>query len=94
VYPEVEASWRNALSPEQEAEQWRKMEPQLSITDFGMKQRYMFGDRRSIPLWTGYTIGFHIIQSYLKHNPETTIDDWTAMDARKILEQSGYSGEP
>jgi uncharacterized protein YjaZ len=94
LYPEVGAPWRNALSPEQEAEQWRKMEPQLSITDFGMKQRYMFGDRRSIPTWTGYTIGFHIIQSYLKHNPETTIDDWTAMDAWEILEQSGYSGEP
>jgi uncharacterized protein YjaZ len=94
VYPDIEAPWIDALTPEQEAQQWRKMESQLSITDYGIKQRYMFGDGRSVPLWSGYTIGFHIVQSYLRQSPETTLSEWTAMDAWEILEQSGYSGEP
>jgi uncharacterized protein YjaZ len=93
VSPEFTAPWLNALSPEQETEQWRKVNSQLTITDYGMKQRYMFGDGRSVPLWSGYTIGYHIVQSYLEWNPETTIDQWTGMDALEILEGSGYSGD-
>jgi uncharacterized protein YjaZ len=94
VYPNIETPWTDALTTEQEAQQWRKMEPQLSITDYGVKQRYIFGDGRSVPLWSGYTIGFHIVQSFLQQNPETTIDEWTGMDANEILTQSGYTGEP
>jgi uncharacterized protein YjaZ len=94
VDPEFSAPWVNALSPDQEAEQWRKMKSQLTITDYGMQRRYMYGDERSIPRWIGYTIGNHIVQSYLRQNPETTLDDWTAMDAWEIHEQSRYSGEP
>lgn len=93
VYPEFVIPWRDALTPEQESEQWRKMKSQLTMTDIGMQQRYMFGDGRSIPYWSGYTIGFRIVQSYLQNNPGITIADWTTTDAWEILEQSGYSGE-
>lgn len=94
VYPDIKAPWTDALAPDQEARQWRKMEPQLSITNYAMKQRYMFGGGRSVPLWSGYTIGFHIVQSFLQQTPEATIDEWTAMDANDVLAQSGYKGEP
>jgi uncharacterized protein YjaZ len=53
----------------------------------------MFGDRRSVPLWSGYSIGYHIVQSYLELNPETTIGQLTGMDAWEIFEGSGYSGD-
>jgi uncharacterized protein YjaZ len=94
VYPDFEAPWVDALSPEQEADQWHQyMEPQLSTTNPVIKQRLMFGDRRSVPLWSGYSIGYHIVQSYLELNPETTIGQLTGMDAWEIFEASGYSGD-
>jgi len=43
-----------------------------------------------IPRWTGFTIGFNIVQSYIKNHPDNRIDDLTNMNANEILAASKY----
>ncbi len=46
------------------------------------------------PRWTGYTIGFHIVQSYLQNHPNADVDEWTDKDTHDLLAESGYSPNP
>ena len=93
AYPEVIAPWTSALTPDQEREQWRALQPLLTATpatDPSLFRNAMFGSS-AFPTWTGYTVGFHIVQAFLQRHPEASVEAWTALDAQTILKQSGYS---
>lgn len=90
VYPEVGVPWVNALTPAEEQEQWRRIQVRRETTDALIKGQFMVGEDKDTPTWTGYTIGYHIVQSYLRHHPEADIQTWTALPAVELLEQSGY----
>ena len=92
VYPERQAPWTGALTPEQEAAQWQAMQDSLTSKDPSINRRYIFGDGQ-IPRWTGYTIGFHIVQQYIHAHPEVSLEAWTSLDEHELLKQSGYSGQ-
>ena len=47
------------------------------------------GDK-DIPFASVYTIGYRIMQVFLKNNPELTIMEWTDMDPEDILFKSKY----
>jgi uncharacterized protein YjaZ len=68
IYPDKTAPWTQALTPPQEAEQWEVMQENLESTDRELWSHYAFGGSGS-PRWTLYTIGFHIVQSYLDNPP-------------------------
>lgn len=89
VYPDVIVPWVTFLTQEQEIEQWEAMQKYLDDTSYEIQARYMFGDG-IIPLWTGYGIGYQIVQAYLANHPDETVEDWTALDAHELLEKSGY----
>jgi uncharacterized protein YjaZ len=93
LYPDTHAPWTEALTPEQERNQWQVMQKYLHARSPDTQQKFMFGGLvggNHVPRWTGYTIGFHIVQSYLQKHPEVTVDEWTRMDAHDLLDQSGY----
>lgn len=95
VYPDVHAPWTEALTPEQEKRQWKVMQQHLDTRSLATQRMFMFGmfGGNAVPHWTGYTIGFHIVQSYLQKHPHATVDEWTALDAHDLLAQSGYNGK-
>lgn len=90
VYPSIEVPWVNALTPEEERVQWEEMLRFGSTTDPLVKNSLMVGEYEGTPTWAGYTIGYHIVQSYLTSHPEVSIQSWTALPADEILHQSGY----
>lgn len=92
LYPDREAPWTHALTPEQEAAQWRGMQEYLSSTSVD-RGRFLFGDRNQIPQWTGYTIGFRIVQKYIQSHPNVRPVEWLTLDADQLLAESGYSGQ-
>ena len=92
VYPNVAAPWTEALTPEQEMTQWRAMQQSLDARAPATHRKFMFGGS-DVPRWTGYTIGFHIVQSYLQKNPQVPVDEWTTMDAHELLDESGYNAK-
>ena len=94
LYPELTAPWTNALGAEEEIIQWEAIQKILKTTSYQTLSDYMFGNQgQDIPLWTGYTIGFHIVQDFVEKHPEMPVEEWTAMEAMDILEQSGYGIE-
>jgi uncharacterized protein YjaZ len=57
------------------------------------RQRFLFGDGNQIPQWTGYTIGFRIVQKYIQSHPQSNPVEWTKLGADQLLAESGYSGQ-
>ena len=99
VYPDRHPPWTNALTPAQETEQWKAMQRHLDETSMPVMSSFMFGGGES-PRSTGYTVGFHIVQSFLRRHAAMSIDQWTAHDPRQLLKESSYApgsqkhGEP
>lgn len=67
------------------------MQEYLSGNDGAVYQRFFFGDEASgKPAHTAYTIGYHIVQAYLRKNPPRTIFNLMNIEAQEILDESGY----
>ena len=91
LFPGPTAPWTEALTPEQEAEQWRNIRDNLTEDSYEKQAMYMFGGE-TVPLCTGYTVGFHIVQRFLRSNPQMTVREWIIVDAQELLERSQYDG--
>jgi uncharacterized protein YjaZ len=89
VFPRQTATWVSTLTPAQEAAVWPQMKPELASADFRLNNKFLFG-REGVPKLAGYTIGFHIVESYLKTHPAATIAEWSALNEQQLLDQSGY----
>ena len=90
VYPNAVAPWTEALSPQQERKQWEALQPHLETRSPDFQGQIMFGSD-DYPLWTGYTIGFNIVQAFLEKHPEMDVEAWTELDAQELLERSDYA---
>ncbi|GAG07257.1 unnamed protein product, partial [marine sediment metagenome] len=92
LYPTGPQPWTQALTCDQEQEAWERMKPDLGATSHEVMAAFMFGGVDGLPPFCGYTIGYHIIEAYLRQNPDAEVEGWTAMDANALLVQSGYDG--
>jgi uncharacterized protein YjaZ len=92
VYPNIDVPWVSALTAEEERLQWEKIRGQGETTDSMVKTRFMVGGDEETPTWTGYTIGFHIVQSYLQSHPQVDIETWTALPPQDLVQESSYQG--
>lgn len=90
VFPRQTAPWVSTLTPDQEAGIWPKMKPELASTDYRVNAKFLFG-RDGVPKLAGYTIGFHIVEDYLKAHPRATIAEWAALPDAQLLDESGYA---
>ena len=70
VYPEVEVPWSSSLELSTEKTMWDYIDGQLNSSNSDLLNKVMFGDGMDYPHWSGYTIGYHIVQNYLEKNPE------------------------
>jgi uncharacterized protein YjaZ len=89
IFPQQLSPWDQALTPKQELTVWKRMQDDLGSPDLMAQRRYMFGGQ-GIPRWAGYTIGFHIVQAFLRSHPRATVENWTKLDAHDLIKQSGY----
>jgi uncharacterized protein YjaZ len=62
----------------------------LKSTSVNVLQNLMFGGD-GVPQWAGYTIGFNIVQSYIKRRSQLDVNVWTALDPEKTWSESNYS---
>ena len=55
----------------------------------------MFGDKSlGIPNWTGFTIGYHIVDDYRRYHPGVSWETLTLATATAILAGSHYQPCP
>jgi uncharacterized protein YjaZ len=94
IDPQHHSPWTNALTRQQERTAWRTIERRLQSTDAQLLQGLMFGGAEGVPHWAGYTIGFQIVQSFLKVHPDLTVNQWTAIPANELLKQASYVPGP
>ncbi len=94
IAPEVSPFWIRALSFQQELEQWSALKEYLHCEDsMELHHRFFFGEEvPTTPAFTGYTIGFNIVQKYLEVRPDINFGQLVNADAKEILEASGYDG--
>jgi Predicted Zn-dependent protease (DUF2268) len=95
AFPGPPDPWGHALTPSQECALWTKTVPQLGST--GRDDIWMFGgsfDGYDVPNWTGYTIGYHIVNDYREHHPDVGWPALTSASATTVLAGSHYQPCP
>lgn len=90
IFPQTDTPWTHIIDSVQEKSVWERLKGKLNRREAKLNDSIMNGDV-GIPAGSGYTIGFHIVQSFLKNNPQMDILQWTDLDAGTIYEKSGYA---
>jgi hypothetical protein len=91
-YPEADAVWTHAITAEQEMNAWRLAAADLDGRYGGDDHARWFFGTDDLPNWTGYTIGFRIVQKYVNGHPGISTVDLAVVDAEEIVRDSGYPG--
>ncbi|MBN1202861.1 MAG: hypothetical protein JXJ20_13515 [Anaerolineae bacterium] len=95
--PEATFPWTNALTPEQEATLWSRMQEYLDInyqqrTNIRKYERYLFGaGTEEYPTMGGLYIGSQIVRAYLESHPDTAYPELFALPPGTLLAESGYA---
>lgn len=90
LYPDRNVPWVSSISGDDERKVWNKIRDNLDSTDENYRNNIIFGYGTEFPVWSGYTIGYNIVQAFLKNNPNMSIEEWTYMDGKDMLKNSGY----
>lgn len=89
AFPGQPNPWDVAITPGQEHRLWAQAKTELNSP--GLYQEWMFGDRpMGIPVWAGFTIGYHIVVGYLALHPTKSATNLAALAANTILAESNY----
>lgn len=88
LYPDVICPWTIVLSADAENQLWERIKGQLNNTNIAFQYEVMFGLRNQYPLWGGFTLGYHIVQSALKRHRELSPAEWLNLTPDKILGMS------
>jgi Predicted Zn-dependent protease (DUF2268) len=84
-----------ALTPSQEGTLWKKTAPQLDSAD--LDAIWLFGGHfhgYTVPNWTGYDIGYHIVGDCRQHHPDVGWPALTSASAATVLAGSHYQPCP
>lgn len=90
---ELSPFWTRALAVDEEVRQWEVLKDYLDQSvSMELHKRFFFGDKvLKTPPFVGYTIGFNIVKAFIAKNPNITFVQIADMDAKVILEESGYT---
>src|SRR5690606_16787676 len=61
IFPRMRPPWTQ-LSRSDEQTAWKRLRPRLGQTNLSAIRLAMFGDGVTIPYWSGYAIGYWIVQ--------------------------------
>lgn len=101
LFPAVTFPWDDALTPEQEADLWDRMQDELA-TSFGDGRAgrniapfvYGSGNQIRYPRWGGQYIGTQIVEAYRAQHPDQSLVDLMAIEPQTLLDESGYTPPP
>lgn len=92
LYPEANPPWSEPLSTEEEKRVLEELRENSDSSNTELYYTFQNGDlKKDIPRWSNYKMGFKIVESYLRHHPDISIEEWTMMDESKMVLGSDYS---
>ena len=85
--------WAKRYTIEQAKDMWeRHFVPSLEVKGVLNHRPFLYGDRKvRLPKWSGYSIGYHIVQSYLKKNGSVSQKKLCKVSADEIVAGSDFS---
>ena len=89
IYPNIEAPWPFFLSGIKEHMVWEKIKQNLHSKDEQLIMKMIIGDS-DIPFLSLYSMGYCIMQEFLKNNSDVSILEWTDMKPEDIMSRSKY----
>jgi uncharacterized protein YjaZ len=89
IYPNIEAPWPFFLDEAEEHLVWEKIKQDLHNKDEKLIMKMIIGDS-DIPFLSLYSMGYGIMQEFLKNNSEVSLLEWTDMKPEEILAKSKY----
>ena len=76
----------NALTEEQAKELWTSTyQNQLHLKGEETNLLLFGGEEKGLPLWAGYSMGFHLVQWFINSRPDFTIEEITAIPAKAFI---------
>lgn len=91
IYPNIEVSWTQDVPEDLLKDALEQLKENGNGFDQELYNEFMNGnDTKNIPKRANYIIGYKIMQSYLSENKNSTIEEWTALDPKKIIQGSEY----
>lgn len=89
IYPDITKPMLEEISFEDEKHVWEEVKKDLNSADPKLYDTFIHGDRYIPPL-SNYKVGYQIMKSFLEHNPDVDVLEWTLMSAADILLKSKY----
>jgi uncharacterized protein YjaZ len=78
--------WSNAFPRDETAKYLALAQPEFDSTTYS-HPRWFFGGDHSLPWWTGYTLGFRLVEAYKEQHPGETAITLVQMPARVFRPQ-------
>lgn len=82
--------WTDALTAPQATHLWPRVRRRLEVSDMNEIRRVLFGDGDRIPTWTGYTLGYRIVNGYLQNHPAAQFGALVGLSGKAVFEGSGF----
>ncbi|RSK26037.1 hypothetical protein EJF36_03635 [Bacillus sp. HMF5848] len=89
IYPDVLPKLENILYDDEKFV-WEEIKKDMNSADKSLYEKFIYGDA-NIPRLSNYKVGYQIMKSYIEHNPDVDILEWTLMPAEDILAESKYT---
>ena len=89
LFPNTIPFYINMLTENKEKRVWNLIKPELNKRNSEMNDKMMIGTDE-IPVCSGYTIGFNIIEAFKKNNPQINDKELIDITAEQILFLSKY----
>ena len=91
LYPNTRVPWVSSIDSTEKLKLWKRIKPLLNSDDPNLINEIMFGSS-NYPTWGGYALGYDLVQSSFKQHPYILKTNWANLNAKKILDLSGYQG--
>lgn len=83
------APWSKTIPLRETKKIFKRIRRMLNSKDYKVSRSLFFGDKK-YPLWTGYSIGYQIIKSFLRNNKNLSWKEIIKFKPREILKKSRF----
>lgn len=91
LYPNTQVPWLAPLTNDEKIATLEKLTDTFDSTLLMEYDDFLFGNSSAnIPKWANYKIGYKIVENFLEQNPDTSVLEWTTMDADELVKQTDY----
>ena len=78
--------WLEATDDAEVSRMWPRVRRRFGVSDVTEIRRFLFGDGDRVPSWTGYAVGYEIVEQYLGAHPDASPASLVSMPASSLYD--------